>query len=85
MKRWYETREPPEPWQRPGGLIYRDVDPLSGKLATEWCPPERIYTEVYLPGTEPTEPCDLHGPTPWGVRTPFDTFRPDTGLPQERW
>lgn len=85
MKRVYEERPPPEPWTRPGGLIYRDVDPLSGKLATEWCPPERVYTEVYIPGTEPTEPCDLHGPVPWGVRVPIDTFRPDTGPPQERW
>jgi penicillin-binding protein 1A len=85
MKRVYESRPPPEPWRRPGGLLYRDVDPLSGKLATEWCPPERVYTEVYIPATEPTESCDLHGPAPWGIRVPLDTFRPDTGIPRDRW
>jgi penicillin-binding protein 1A len=78
VKAWYADRPPPEPWPRPGGLLYRDVDPLSGKLATEWCPPEGIYTEVYIPGTEPSEPCDVHGPNPWGLRLPFDTFPRDT-------
>ncbi|MGH7545166.1 MAG: penicillin-binding protein 1A [Gemmatimonadota bacterium] len=85
MQRVYADRPAPAPWARPGGLIYRDVDPLSGKLATEYCPPERVYTEVYIPGTEPTENCDLHGPVPWGLRAPLDTFRPDTGIPRERW
>lgn len=85
MQRVYAERPPPEPWARPGGLIYRDVDPLSGKLASEYCPPERVYTEVYIPGSEPTESCDLHGPVPWGVRAPLDTFQPDTGIPRERW
>jgi hypothetical protein len=31
-------------------------------LATPWCPAEAVYTEVYIPETEPREPCDVHGP-----------------------
>ena len=55
------------PWERPGGLVYRTVDKLSGKLATQYCPLDGIYTEVYRPGTEPVEECVLHQPTPWGL------------------
>ncbi|MBI4520914.1 MAG: hypothetical protein HY701_08750 [Gemmatimonadetes bacterium] len=53
----------PEPWPMPAQLTTRLVDSKSGKLATEWCPYDLTYSEVYLPGTEPTEPCDLHGPS----------------------
>ena len=78
MQRVYQTRPIPEPWERPGGLVYRTVDKLSGKLQTEYCPLDAIYTEVYLPGTEPVEECDLHQPTPWGVPVPTrsDSLRP---------
>jgi penicillin-binding protein 1A len=67
MQRVYQDRPIPDPWERPGGLVYRTVDKLSGKLATQYCPLDGIYTEVYRPGTEPVEECDLHQPTPWGL------------------
>ncbi len=67
MQRVYQTRPIPEPWEPPGGLVYRTVDKLSGKLRTEYCPLDAVYNEVYLPGTEPIEECDLHQPTPWGL------------------
>ncbi|NIR45094.1 MAG: PBP1A family penicillin-binding protein [Gemmatimonadetes bacterium] len=67
MQRVYQNRPIPHPWERPGGLVYRTVDKLSGRLATDYCPLDAIYTEVYLPGTEPVEECDLHQPTPWGT------------------
>lgn len=57
----------PDPWPMPPELTTRLVDKKSGKLATEWCPRELVYTEIFIPGTEPTEPCDLHGPTLFGV------------------
>ena len=63
---YYREHDPPEPWERPEGLIERSVDETTGLLATQWCPAQLIYREVYLPGTEPTETCDLHGP--YGVR-----------------
>jgi penicillin-binding protein 1A len=67
MQRVYQNRPIPEPWEPPGGLVYRTVDKLSGKLVTEYCPLDGVYTEVYLPGSEPEEECDLHQPTPWGL------------------
>ncbi|MBI4540637.1 MAG: PBP1A family penicillin-binding protein [Gemmatimonadetes bacterium] len=57
----------PDPWPTPPELITREVDARSGKLKTDWCPRDLIYTEIYIPGTEPTEPCDLHGPSLIGL------------------
>ncbi|MFQ5678917.1 MAG: penicillin-binding protein 1A [Gemmatimonadota bacterium] len=79
LARYYRDRRPPDPWPRPAGLADRRVDRQSGLLVTPWCPPPNVYTEVYLPGTEPTETCDLHGP--WGIRQPADSLGvvlPDT-------
>ncbi len=47
----------PERWPR-DGLVTVEVDSDTGLLASEWCPLERRYLEYFLPGTEPTEPCD---------------------------
>jgi penicillin-binding protein 1A len=63
---YYRDREPPEPWERPEGLVERPVDPATGLLATQWCPIDQVYTEIYIAGTEPVESCDLH--LPWGIR-----------------
>lgn len=64
-------RSIPDPWPMPPELTTRLVDKKSGKLATEWCPRGLVYTEIYILGTEPTEPCDLHGPTFFGAVKPF--------------
>lgn len=76
MQRVYETRPTPQPWERPGGLIYRAVDRTTGKLATEYCPQDLVYTEVYIPGTEPEQKCDVHQPTPWGLPPLSPTLPP---------
>ena len=34
------------------------VDRVTGLLASSWCPTEDQYVEYFIPGTEPTEPCD---------------------------
>ncbi|MEX0843128.1 MAG: PBP1A family penicillin-binding protein [Gemmatimonadota bacterium] len=47
----------PERWSL-DGLISLQVDNLTGDLASPWCPADRRYTEVFVPGTEPTEECD---------------------------
>lgn len=52
----------PEPWPMPSELTTRMVDPTTGKLASEWCPRDQAYLEIFVPGTEPTELCDLQGP-----------------------
>ena len=46
------------PFREPPGLTWREVDPLSGELATAYCPQSR--PEVFLENTEPTEVCSLH-------------------------
>jgi 1A family penicillin-binding protein len=48
-------------FQKPDAVISVAIDPASGYLATENCPSRR--DEVYIVGTEPTEPCPKHGAT----------------------
>jgi penicillin-binding protein 1A len=68
--------EVPEPWAMPAGITTRQIDRLTGKLAAPWCASD-TYTEYFIEGTEPTEPCE-----PPGGRglfgTPLRRFPPDT-------
>jgi hypothetical protein len=81
MRRVYLSAPPalpvPADWPVPAGLVTRDVDSETGRLASELCPKERAYTELFVPGTEPTEACDaaagLFGGA--GIRTPTDSAR----------
>jgi penicillin-binding protein 1B len=43
----------------PEGIVFADIDRDTGKIAAPGCP--RIFKEAFLPGTEPTEVCLLHG------------------------
>ncbi|MEO8070754.1 MAG: PBP1A family penicillin-binding protein, partial [Acidobacteriota bacterium] len=43
----------------PEGVVYADIDPLSGQLASPNCP--KTFREAFLEGTAPTEVCELHG------------------------
>jgi membrane peptidoglycan carboxypeptidase len=45
------------PFHRPDGLVERAVCAVSGKLPTANCP---TVSELFIPGTEPTESCDIH-------------------------
>jgi penicillin-binding protein 1A len=47
----------PERWPM-DGLVPREVDSLTGLASSQWCPEERRYIEYFVPGTEPSEPCD---------------------------
>jgi penicillin-binding protein 1A len=69
---YYRDHEEPEPWPEPPGLVRRRVDPTTGLLATEWCPIDQAYSEIYIAGTEPVERCDLH--LPWGIRQRTDSL-----------
>jgi len=51
----------PEAWPILPGLVSKQVDNRSGLLASRWCPADSAYTELFLPGTEPTEFCDQTG------------------------
>jgi membrane carboxypeptidase/penicillin-binding protein len=45
-------------WKRPDDVVVREIDPLSGLLATPFCPSTR--REVFVSGTEPAAVCPLH-------------------------
>jgi penicillin-binding protein 1B len=42
----------------PPGVVFREIDPLSGLLATEVC--TDTIREAFVKGTEPQRPCPLH-------------------------
>jgi penicillin-binding protein 1A len=51
----------PGEWPMPPQLTTREIDSRSGKLWSRWCSEENRVTEIFLPGTEPTEVCDDRG------------------------
>ena len=53
MARYYARRAAPAPWTPPVGLVTAELDRVTGLLADEGTPPERRYTEYFVPGTEP--------------------------------
>ncbi len=42
----------------PDGIVFADIDPLTGQLAGPFCP--RRISEAFLEGTDPWEQCHLH-------------------------
>ncbi len=57
------------PFPSSPGVVTVDIDPVSGKFRTEACP--QSFAELFVSGTEPTEPCPLHGvPKPVPVPGP---------------
>ncbi|MFP4623600.1 MAG: penicillin-binding protein 1A [Gemmatimonadota bacterium] len=70
----------PADWLRPESLVTAVIDKESGKLfSADFCPAENMMEEVYLPGTEPTELCDLHAPGLFGAPLRgFEQVLPDT-------
>jgi membrane peptidoglycan carboxypeptidase len=54
------TPDAPAAFAVPDGVVWRNVDPVSGGLATAACPGTR--REPFLAGTEPQVPCPLHRP-----------------------
>ncbi|NIP79226.1 MAG: hypothetical protein GWM90_08460 [Gemmatimonadetes bacterium] len=66
----------PQDWPRPDGLVTAVIDRGTGELFNpDWCPQDAMREELYLPGTEPTELCDVHAPGLFGA--------PLRGLPQD--
>jgi len=49
---------PNVPLPQPEMLVWVDIDRDNGRLALPGCP--RVIREAFLPGTEPTETCELH-------------------------
>jgi penicillin-binding protein 1A len=56
----YRTRPAPEPWSPPASLVRVTIDAGTGERATSKCPPNDVYTEYFVRGTEPAQLCRLH-------------------------
>jgi penicillin-binding protein 1A len=68
----------PEPWQWPSGVVARDIDAETGRLANEWCP-SNVVTEYFIAGTEPAEACSPYRGGLFGA--PLRGIVPDTTPP----
>jgi penicillin-binding protein 1A len=62
MKEVYTRKPAPPDWPRPESIISREVDKMTGLSRNPFCPTELVYTEHYIPGTEPIRECDAHSP-----------------------
>ncbi len=81
MTEVYRRKPAPPDWPRPMSVITREVDITTGLLQTPYCPRESVRSEFFIPGTEPTLPCDRHigfAPAPvdtLGYAAPADSIR----------
>ncbi len=81
MTEVYRRKPAPPDWPRPEGLIARDIDRTTGMLRNQYCPAGVVYTEWYIPGTEPVEPCTLHSASDTSVGDTLHMEMPVSGGP----
>ena len=62
MTEVYRRKPSPPDWPKPEGVIARQIDRTNGLLKNPFCPVDVVYTEYYVPGTEPVRECDVHSP-----------------------
>ena len=62
MTEVYRRRPSPPDWPRPEAIVTRELDGSNGLLRNPFCPADVVYTEVFIPGTEPIRECDVHSP-----------------------
>ena len=91
MKRAHQHREYKNvhSFEAPDGIVTAQIDAETGELATPQCP--KVRNQVFIAGTQPVEPCHLHGggktqvaswdtPTPT-PSTPGTTLDPRSAVP----
>jgi len=91
MKDVYQRKPASQDWPRPGDLVAREVDPVSGLLAGPMCAGEDSYTEWFIPGTEPYQECGTmqspfygpYGPTQAVQATDTTTGAGGSGQPTQ--
>jgi penicillin-binding protein 1A len=81
MREVYERRPSPGEWVQPYGVVQREIDITSGKLATPYCPSNVRRWEVFSPNNVPTEYCPLH-PGPAGNAAAPNPQEPATKPPK---
>ncbi|BAH37686.1 MAG TPA: PBP1A family penicillin-binding protein [Gemmatimonas aurantiaca] len=87
MTEVYRRKPQPPDWPRPDGVVTREVDAATGRLANSSCL-GAVVTEFFVQGYEPTQSCsDASGPTPMSadsarIRSMRDTTNPFRIPPQ---
>jgi membrane carboxypeptidase/penicillin-binding protein len=66
----------------PDDVVWRDVDPTTGEMATDYCP--QLRRVPFLAGTEPEVQCRLHRPSWQDVGDEVDEAVRETGRAAER-
>ncbi|MBY0490023.1 MAG: penicillin-binding protein 1A [Gemmatimonadaceae bacterium] len=81
MTEVYRRKPQPPDWPRPDGVIVREVDAVTGRLANSNCT-GNLVTEFFVQGTEPTKSCtDPAGPSPFVIDTARYRSKADTSNP----
>lgn len=67
MTEVYRRKPQPPDWPRPDGVIVREIDAATGRLATSACT-ANVVSEFFVQGFEPTRTCtDASGPSPFAI------------------
>lgn len=66
VERFYQRRPAPKPWSRPGDVVVRRVDPVTGLTLKNGCDPLQgaAYDELFIEGMEPEAYCPGRDPVP---------------------
>jgi len=68
----------------PEGIVTKKICKSTGLVATDYCPGDEVYFEVFISGTEPTDPCEIHNPELLQGENEYliDTPKNDTDTPE---
>jgi penicillin-binding protein 1A len=81
MTEVYRRKPQPPDWPRPDGVIVREIDAATGRLANASCM-GALTTEFFVQGYEPTTTCsDAVGPSPFVLDSTRTAVKRDTANP----
>jgi penicillin-binding protein 1A len=81
MNEVYRRKPAPPDWPMPPSIIARQIDLTTNTLATPDCPRAIVATEFFIPGTDPTSPCNTVTPPALVPDTGASPTIPGTNLP----
>ena len=81
MTEVYRRKPQPPDWPRPDGVVVREIDLATGRLANSSCM-GNLATEFFVQGYEPTNTCtDAPGPSSFGLDSARAMVKRDTTNP----